>query len=117
MQGLNINNLAHRQQTMHRKLNEAVAIRKQKEQKLADLHRQLEVMLSSEKQERLTHKEIDAKTEVKFRDLHSPEKMFSIKAADQLMDIKALNNHFDYSNLDSIYETKQVLVSKLSLVE
>ena len=33
------------------------------------------------------------------------------------MDIKALSGHFDYSNLGSIYEAKQTLLRKVSLVE
>ena len=44
--------------------------------------------------------------ETKNKELHSPERVYSIKAADILMDIKSMSGHFDYSNLGSIYEKK-----------
>lgn len=33
------------------------------------------------------------------------------------MDVKSMASHFDFSNIESIYEKKNILQSKLTLVE
>ena len=47
----------------------------------------------------------------------TPEKLFQQTICDQIMDVKALSGHFDYTNLGSIYEAKQTLQRKVALVE
>jgi hypothetical protein len=36
---------------------------------------------------------------------------------DQIMDVKSMQKEFDFTNMGSIYEKKQVLDRKLALVE
>jgi hypothetical protein len=49
--------------------------------------------------------------------LASPERVYLQKNDDQLMDANALSMAFDFTNLESVFEKKQVLKGKLILVD
>jgi len=50
-------------------------------------------------------------------EMASPERIYQQKMYDQLMDVKAMQKEFDFTNMGSIYEKKQILMRKVDLVE
>lgn len=115
--GLNPNNVQSRQKLLVRKLNTLVDRRKEKQALLESLQKQLEQMREQRLRDQQIRSEVDTRLRAQDLSWNTPEKMFQQAACDQIMDIKALQACFNFSDIGSIYEMKGTLKRKLALVD
>lgn len=115
--GLNPSNVQGRQKLLVRKLDTLHDRRKEKEAQLERLQKQLEQMREQRLRDVQIRSEVDTRLRAQDLTWNTPRKMFQQAASDQIMDIKALQACFDFSDIGSIYEMKGTLKRKLALVE
>ena len=78
---------------------------------------ELDTYQSSQKREIETLVKVKDKILKKELALHSPERVYRQSFNEQMMDIKALDHHYDYANPDSVLEKREALLSKIILTE
>ena len=117
LQSLNPSNIESRKKQMKRKIDDLTNQNKQKEKRLAEIKMELDTYQSSQKRESETLVKVKDKILKKEQALHSPERVYRQSFNEQMMDIKALDHHYDYSNPDSVLEKREALLSKIILTE
>ena len=114
---LNPTNVDQRKKLMKRKIDDLLDQNKQKERRLADLRMELEMSQTSQQREKETLVKLREKVSKKEEALNSPERVYRQSFNEQMMDIKALDHHYNYANPDSVLEKREALLSKIILTE
>lgn len=117
LSSLNPSNIEGRKKQMTRKIDDLINQNKQKEKRLAELKMELESYQSSNKREMETLVKVKDKILKKEEALNSPERVYRQSFNEQMMDIKAMDHHFDYANPDSVLEKREALLSKIIVTE